>query len=341
MLVWHGIPELPAPLDARAVGEHRVRIAFPGVGEAEFDVLAVGTLTARLADDLIRTSDRTRPVLIAYRRSSREARTKLREAAMSYAGSDRRLYLRAPGIYVEREDLAVGEHHAARDLENEASGGRNPFATRGSRVPRWLLLHHRERFSVSQIARAVDMSAPAVSRLVRALEDRAVIGEEESDDARRRRIMLTRPRALLDEWVQWWQRRRIRQRWWDIGARDADEALAAIADATAGEQRPGWAIGGLAGATHWQRAVEPADVLLWIDKTRLTTLTERLEPAPGRVRGGRGSLRVAVAPDAWVLSLAEEGELPIADPVQVWLDCATEGERALEAADGVAEAVGW
>jgi hypothetical protein len=33
--------------------------------------------------------------------------------------------------------------------------------------------------------------------------------------------------------------------------------------------------------------------------------------------------------------------LPVSDPVQLWLDCSSEGERALEAADTVAAVAGW
>jgi DNA-binding transcriptional ArsR family regulator len=243
-------------------------------------------------------------------------------------------------LYVERDD-ALSARNAAWDVDHDTSQTRNPFAARGSRVPRWLLLHHTQQFSVSEIAHAVDMSSPAVSRLVRALDDRALTSDAQSDDARRRQVALSRPRALLDEWARHWQRRRIRRHWWDIGARDAEEALAVLAEVAA-EHPQGWAIGGLAAATYWQRAVEPADVLVWTDAPqRLTALAERLDPQTERGPGRRGSLRVAVAPDPWVLTLSQPGLVPVADPVQVWLDCATEGERALEAADAVAEAVGW
>lgn len=339
MSIRHTTSALPEPLRALALSGDRLRISGPDIPAADFEMVVARTLSARVADEIVR-GERGAAVLVSYERSSPEARATLRRANLSYVGSDGRIYLRAPGLYVDRGEALPGQRPATEWGEDDGAGVRNPFAPRGSRVARWLLLHHRKPLSVSEIARAVDVSAPATSRLVRALEDRAFLAAVESDDGRRRVVTLARPGALLREWAPRWERRRIRQQWWDIGARDAGEALAVLSDATKGEERAGWAIGGLAGAAHWRRAVEPAHVLVWTDEDQLAALRHRLDPVPGRAGRG-GTLRMALTPDPWVLSLAEAGGVPVADPVQVWLDCATEGERALEAADGVAAVLGW
>jgi hypothetical protein len=53
-------------------------------------------------------------------------------------------------------------------------------------------------------------------------------------------------------------------------------------------------------------------------------------------------MEVALATDRWTLELSRVvDDLPIADPVQLWLDCASEGERALEVADAVAQIMSW
>jgi len=53
-------------------------------------------------------------------------------------------------------------------------------------------------------------------------------------------------------------------------------------------------------------------------------------------------VELGLIPDPWTLGLSRPvDELPIADPVQLWLDCASEGERALEAADAVAQFMSW
>jgi hypothetical protein len=49
-----------------------------------------------------------------------------------------------------------------------------------------------------------------------------------------------------------------------------------------------------------------------------------------------------VAPDPWTVGLSRPVRgLPIADPAQLWLDCASEAERALKAADAVAQVMSW
>jgi len=100
------------------------------------------------------------------------------------------------------------------------------------------------------------------------------------------------------------------------------------------------ALGGVAGAAAVRRAVDPVNLLVWIDGREVTALERTLVGLPAQP--GRGTVTVVAAPDPWTLLLAEDrGVLPIADPVQLWLDCSSEGERALEAAHAVAEEMGW
>jgi len=285
------------------------------------------------------TPDRSRSrTFVSYRKSTAEARDALREADVSYAGEDGRVYVRAPGIMVDRD---VPRPAPAWDPEvGGAASLRNPFAKRASRVPRWLLLHPGVPFSISELASAIDLNPAAVSRVVRALEDAAIIRDvNPHNGGRSRRVRLERPSALLEAWLPHWERRRIRQRHWDIGVRDVRDALMLLRDARE-RGSAGWVIGGLAGAAAIHRAVEPADVLVWTSEEGVAELADTLQPEPGP--RGRGSVRIAVTPDSWTLSLGQTAEdLPVADPVQLWLDCASEGERALVAAEAVARASGW
>jgi hypothetical protein len=79
----------------------------------------------------------------------------------------------------------------------------------------------------------------------------------------------------------------------------------------------------------------------------LTALEEALERMveawdPIDTRGGRGTVELTLAPDPWTLGLGRVVDgLPLADPAQLWLDCASQGERALEAADAVAQIMSW
>jgi hypothetical protein len=265
----------------------------------------------------------------------------LREAGLSYLGADGRVLLQAPRLYVDREQP---DGRPDRSLGWGGSTGaglpRNPFAVRGSRVARWLLLHPEQSFAISELAAHVELSVAAVSRAVQALNELAVVQTAvAAGDARGREVRLSRAKVLLDTWLPVWQRRRVQRTLWDIGTDSVEDAVKLVMSAAA-EQDVGWALGGLAGAAEMHRAVEPADVLVWIAGDDLQRLAKPL--LPSRSRGGRGAVRVAAAPDPWTLRLATaDSNLPVADPVQLWLDCSSEGERALEAADAVAEAMSW
>jgi hypothetical protein len=338
----HEIPTLPAPFVVEdSAGE--LRVALPDGPSATFRHLWLPSLTRRSAEDALSAepADSERNVFVSYRRSSPEARQALRDAGISFAGDDGRVFICVAGIYVDRDEpLRRKPASGWEPVSEEGESVRNPFAKTSSRVPRWLLLHHRELVSAGAIATAVELNPATVSRVVRTLEDAALVREAVPNAAGRRRdIQVERPRALLDTWLPHWQRRRIRQRNWDIGARDTEHALSLLAEAKL-EGIGDWAVGGVAGAATVRRAVEPSSILVWATQDSVAALGDVLAPEPGR--RDRGSIRIAIAPDPWTLRLADtSGAFPVADRVQLWLDCASEGERALEAASAVAEITGW
>jgi hypothetical protein len=98
-------------------------------------------------------------------------------------------------------------------------------------------------------------------------------------------------------------------------------------------------VSGLAGAQALQRAVEPSDVLLLTTTNGAHWWSDRLlaEPSPSA-----GLLRIASLSDDFVFRLTHEYEgVLIADPVQLWLDNAISGERALAASDAIAQRMSW
>jgi DNA-binding transcriptional ArsR family regulator len=341
MIERHEIPSLPAPLVV-ARSDEALQLALPEGPAVTFVPIWLPALTRQRVGEIVeRASDEMpRRLFVSFRRSSPEARAALRDAGISFAGEDGHVYVRAPGILVERDDRKATRATDATVLAiGPDSGVRNPFANRGSRVARWMLIHHEQTFSPTSLAQAIDLNPAAVSRLLTALEDAAFIRAEGSRArrGRQRSVRLARPIALLEEWLPLWQRRRI-QRWrWDIGARDVDEALGLL---RAVDETDGWAVGGLVGAATVRRAVEPVAVSVWASPTAVEQLAAALDPID--TGDARGSLEVAVAPDPWTLRLARPvGGLPVADAVQLWLDCSSEGERSLEAADAVAREIGW
>ena len=199
-----------------------------------------------------------RPRLLVYDRSSPAGRERLREAGWSYMGADGRVLLQAPPLYVDRDRPAdrstqqVGWGRTANP-----AGSRNPFAVRGSRVARWLLLHPEQSFVISELAAHVALSVAAVSRAVQALDELALVQTATAaGDARGREVRVSRPIDLLNAWLPVWQRRRVQRTTWDIGADSIASAIKLVVSAAA-EQDVGWALGGLAGAAEiagrWSR----------------------------------------------------------------------------------------
>lgn len=241
--------------------------------------------------------ERRQRILISYRRGSAEGRQALRDADVSFVGADGRLFLRAPGIFVDRDERTQPALEEGMGVERDVPG-RNPFAKRSSRIPRWLLLHPAETFSVGELANAVNLNPAATSRVLHALEDSALIGDvKPGPRGPRRSIRLERPRALLETWLPFWQCQRIRKRRWDIGARSVEEALEILGKA-ADSEPISWSIGGLAGAAMIRRSVEPAEILVWSNDHGVEALAHALVLAPVRdavVLVGAAALEVALA----------------------------------------------
>jgi len=63
---------------------------------------------------------------------------------------------------------------------------------------------------------------------------------------------------------------------------------------------------------------------------------------PRRTSRQAGPLRLDVIDDEFIFELTKvEDGLVIADPVQLWLDTVSAGERAREASEAIAEVMRW
>lgn len=331
---------LGEPLIAEPVGDEHLDLRLPEGPVQRFRCIRIATLTHDQALWLASVSFES-PVIAFYRRASAGALALLREAEISFVGEeDGRTFLRAPGLLVDRPARRSAQPaNADHEHSTESAASRNPFAKRGSRVIRWLLLHPDRSFAVTELAAKLDLSSAIVSRTLRALELNGLVLDETGGVGRERRMRLRSGQAALDEWQPQWGARRISRHRWDIGAANPEAALDLIIDALV--PQPGrWALGGVMGAASVKRVVEPADVLIWTTEVERETLREALAPTP--VRGGRGTVEVAIAPDPWTVDLAQmRNGVPVADNVQLWLDCAGSGERAVEAASAIAIESGW
>ena len=321
---------VPVELD---IGLRRAVLRLDGHSPLRLDVRNVDVLTLSEAQAIaLEVGANGRPSLVVFERSSPEARALLRERRVSYAAGNGELFVFAPPVYVERP--------ATRRAVQVGGVPAAPFAARGSRVPRWLLLHKDERPSFRELARMLECSEALVSRVVRGLaDDGLVLVERDPGDARVRRVSLCDAGALLDAFERSVAARRSRRVRWDVGARDAAAAIELLREAAGRVQRP-YAVGGLAGASLMRSVVESADVTLWIGRDDLDIWAQALlaSPAPP----GPGRITARPAPDQFMFSLAEQrAEISVADPVQLYLDCRLSGERALEAAEAIRTEMGW
>lgn len=313
-----------------SLGERRAALLIDGERVASFEIEREATMTSARAEELASADPGRR--LVVFERSSPQARELLRRRGLSYAAADGELFVHAPPVHVERPPR--------RRAVAPAPAPAAPFATRSSRVPRWLLLHADERPSFRELANAIELSEAMVSRTMRALADDGLVAiEADPADGRRRRARLRDAQALLDAFERATLGRRPRRVTWDVGARDAAEAIERVRTAAERLALP-YAVSGLAGAAFVRRAVEPADVSVWISRDDPERWAEELIAVPARP--GPGRITAHVAPDPFVLSLAASYDgVRVADPVQLYLDCRRAGERALEAADAIRAEMNW
>lgn len=303
---------------------------------ARFRVFRADALSRRAAERFVAELEphvAAQPPLLTFRTASPEARALLREHEVSYVGDDGEWFLRAPSVYVERPPI--------RAVSPVPVQARSPFAVRASRVSRWLLLNMDARPSLKQLADAVDLSEPTVSRTAAAMADAAFVElTRDAEDSRIRRVRMRNSDATLEalERAPWLGR--VRSQTWDIGARDAASALEQWRQAADELAALPYAVGGPAGAALLERVVEPADATIWIRDEDLASWRESLLAEPGRP--ARGSVTVQRIPDPFLFGLARRIDgLSVADPVQLYLDCRRAGERALEQADAIRQAMHW
>ncbi len=337
------LPDLPFEVDLRG---RRATVRWMGAESRrwKFRLFEVHDLTTRtVKSEILPISDPDPlPLMVHFVHASPEARTLLRTKQISFIGDEGECFLFDPPLLVDRRwtPSALREEGWESEIAR-TSAVRNPFARTASRVLRLLLLYPEEEFTISELARKARISDALASRVIQSLHEQSWIDlNRDAGDNRARRVRLRRPREALSAWRSTWERRRIQVERWDIRTDSAALILKRLR--STGKRHPDlrWALGGVAGASLLHRAVEPANVLVWTTKSQIQTWEKTLLPR----RAGRAaaSLSLAIAPDDFIFDLAEtRAGVPVADPVQLWLDCSREGERALEAADAIAESMGW
>ncbi len=298
---------------------------------AGFDVRHEDVLTMSAAEAM-RGLDPAR-WLVAFQRSSPQARALLRELGLSYASANGELYIHAPPIHVELPARVEGFPAIPR-------GRSSAFAIRASRVPRWLLLNPQARPSVSELAVEVDLDVSVVSRTLRTLQDESYLSLElDQADSRRRQVRLRKAGAMLDAFERADANRRVSRRSWDVGAREPERAMQTLRR-VATRTSLSYVLGGLAGAAMLIDSPGPAAIDVWIRREDLGSWVDELDARPWKPSPGAVTFRAL--PDPFVISLGRRRKgLWIADSVQLFLDCRQAGERALDAAEAIRREMHW
>src|SRR4029077_7265091 len=131
------------------LGERRATLYLGGQKVDSFDVLTLADLTVSAAREIQRLEGSGH--LVRYERSSPEARTLLRKAAIPFVGNDGEVYLHLPPLHIEIPGKGkVG----STPIEQRQA----PFALRSSRVSRWLLLNRLAEPTIRELSAAVELS---------------------------------------------------------------------------------------------------------------------------------------------------------------------------------------
>src|SRR5450755_1638270 len=123
----HEIPSLPGSLVVERSDE-ALRLALPEGPAATFVPIWLPTLTRQSAGEIVERAGNESPrrLFVSFRRSSPDARAALRQAEISFAGEDGHVYVRAPGILVQRDVREPPRSAGARILAVKPdSGARN------------------------------------------------------------------------------------------------------------------------------------------------------------------------------------------------------------------------
>ncbi|HUF76831.1 MAG TPA: type IV toxin-antitoxin system AbiEi family antitoxin [Longimicrobiales bacterium] len=293
------------------VGEHVYLVEWKASG----DVAGVAAGVRQLASHR-NGSQGDQFVLLAVPFMGDAGRRICSESGVSWLDLSGNARIDAPGVHVRVE----GKENRFKRRGRPS----NPFASKSSRVARWLLLHP-DAFHVQQeMAAAIGVGAGFVSRVVRRLEQLGLIERNEQGAVRARD-----PKLLLEAWAEHYEFERHHLLRGHVAARSGEELLARISGACAGAGIE-HAATGLAGAWLLTHFVAFRTVTFYVAEIPLGDVLDSL----GFHEDERGAnLWLALSRDEGVfLGVQERDGLPCAHPVQVWLDLKGHPERAGEAA---------
>jgi hypothetical protein len=225
----------------------------------------------------------------------------------------------APGLRVNIEGKANQFKRPGRP--------RSVFASKSSRIARWLLIEPQHAFSQRELAKTADLDEGFTSRIVRHLEEQRLIAREANGA-----VKVADPQALLRAWREAYDFSRHHIVRGHIAARSSDEILRRLS-AQLTHDRLEHAATGLAGAWLLNQFAGFRLVAFYVNRIP----SAQSQQAMGFREEPRGENVWLVVPnDQGVFDGAAEREgVRCVHPVQVYLDLKDHPERSAEASEAL------
>lgn len=248
------------------------------------------------------------------------------EAGVSWIDLSGNASLSAPGLRVRIE---------GRPNQFKSPGRpSNVFASKSSRVSRWLLMHPGERMSQREIARATGLDEGFTSRVVRRLEEDGLI-----DRAPNGAVRPSDPGLLLDAWRDGYDFSKHHVVRGHVPSRSGDALVRLLAERFA-RSEVAYAATGLGAAWLLSRFAGFRIATFYLEELPATGVLEELSY---REEDRGANLWLVLPKDDGVFQGASEVEgIRCVHPVQVYLDLKGHPERSSEAAEDLrAELLDW
>jgi len=238
------------------------------------------------------------------------------EAGVSWLDLSGNARIVAPGLYVYVEGY--------RNRFRRSGRPETPFGPSGSRIARWLLMHHRFTVRQRALASATGLNEGHVSRIVGKLVDLELVERGENG------VTLRHPERLLDAWHDEYRFDRHRIIQGHIPVRAGESVVQQMVPLIR-QGQTSYAITGLAAAWQINRFAGFRLSTIYFAETPSENLLQRI----GFRKDARGSNTWLVVPnDEGVFQGARDiSGMRCVHPVQVYLDLKGHPERAPEAAE--------
>ncbi len=248
----------------------------------------------------------------------------LRDLGVGYVSADGQIYIKGPGILIDRERPA-SQRKFAWDQRS------NPFADKSSLLLRYLFSQPAVSLGVLGLSAELGISPGLVSRLVSRLRSDGYVVEQGG-------VMKLADRdVLLDDWQHFYRHRAKRQREqrFYLHARDSAAVMQQLAAVAAEHDLPRWGLSFQAGASLVAPYAFFSEVHVLVDPISWDEAVAAFGRRFGLEAVQREANVVVVQPyykHSWHYGLREIEGLPVVSNLQLYLDLSVYPRRGAEQA---------